>query len=119
MVQSEPDWISFDAEKTEGLDLLGLRAPVQRIGNQLFNGVTTVTPKVRYLSVLTWIVWRYSEARLPDSWKSFIAFAEAQEAMIVMANRLKSRTILNLVGVTKADKLLDSGTRTVPLERLA
>lgn len=114
-----PDWISFEAEKTEGLDLLGLRAPVQRIGNQLFNGVTTVTPKVRYLSVLVWIVWRYSEARLPDSQKSFISFAEAQEAMIVLANRLKSRSILNLVGVTKADKLLDSGGKTLPLERLA
>jgi len=84
---------------------------VQRIGNQLFDGVTTVTPKVRYLSVLAWIVWRYSEARLPNSWKSFISFAEAQEAMVVMANRLKSRSIRNLVGVTKADKLLDSGGR--------
>jgi hypothetical protein len=114
-----PNWISFEAEQTEGLDLLGLRAPVQRIGNQLFNGVTTVTPKVRYLSVLTWIVWRYSQAHLPNSWKSFIAFAEAQEAMIVMANRLKSRSILNLVGVTKADKLLDSGESTLPMERLA
>jgi hypothetical protein len=46
MPQPAPDWISFDAEKAESLDLLGLRAPVQRIGNQLFNGVTTVTPKV-------------------------------------------------------------------------
>jgi hypothetical protein len=119
MVHPVPDWISFDAEKTEGLDLLGLRAPVQRIGNELFNGVNTVTPKVRYLSVLTWIVWRYSEARLPDSWRSFISFAEAQEAVIVLANRLKSRSILNLVGVTKADKLLDAGRKTLPLQRLA
>lgn len=119
MALPPPDWISFEADKTEGLDLLGLRAPVQRIGNQLFNGVTTVTPKLRYLSVLTWIIWRYSEARLPNNWKSFMAFAEAQEAMIVLANRLKSRTILNLVGVTKADKLLDSGVSILPLERLA
>jgi hypothetical protein len=28
----------------------GLRAPVQHIGNQRFDGVTTVTPKLRYLS---------------------------------------------------------------------
>lgn len=118
MIQPAPDWISFDA-KTEGLDLLGLRAPVQRIGNQLFDGITTVTRKLRYLSVLTWIVHRYSEARLPDAWQSFVRFAEAQEAMIVMANRLKSRTILNLVGVTKADALLDAGQRTLPLGRLA
>lgn len=119
MSQSAPEWVSFDAEKTEGLDLLGLRAPVQRIGNELFNGVTTVTPKIRYLSVLTWIIWRYSEARLPDARTPFLRFAEAQEAMIVMANRLRNRSILNLVGVTKADELLDTDRRRLPLPRLA
>jgi hypothetical protein len=53
MVATALDWVSFGAEKTEGLDLLGLRAPVQLIGNDLFDGITTVTPKIRYLSVLT------------------------------------------------------------------
>ena len=72
MAQPAPDWISFEADKTEGLDLLGLRAPVQHIGNQRFDGVTTVTPKLRYLSVLTWIVWRYSQARLPDAWPALL-----------------------------------------------
>jgi hypothetical protein len=119
MPQAAPDWVSFDADKTEGLDLLGLRAPVQRIGNELLNGVTTVTPKIRYLSVLVWIIWRYSEARLPDARTPFLRFAEAQEAVIVMANRLHNRTILNLVGVTKADELLDTGRRRLPLPRLA
>ena len=109
MAQPAPYWISFEADKTEGLDLLGLRAPVQHIGNQRFDGVTTVTPKLRYLSVLTWIVWRYSQARLPDAWPPFERFIEAQEAMIVLANRLESREIGDIVGVTKADKLLDSG----------
>ncbi len=86
MPQPAPDWISFDADKTEGLDLLGLRAPVQAIGNDLFNGLTTVTPKPRYLSVIVWIIWRYSQARLPDAWTPFERFASAQEAVIVMAN---------------------------------
>ena len=80
--------------------MLGLRAPVQQIGNQRFDGVTTVTPKLRYPSVLTWIIWRYSQARLPDAWGPFEQFIEAQEAMIVLAYRLKSRDIGNLVGVT-------------------
>ena len=118
MAQPAPDWISFEADKTEGLDLLGLRAPVQQIGNQRFDGVTTVTPKLRYLSVLTWIIWRYSQARLPDAWRPFERFIEAQEAMIALANRLKSRDIGNLVGVTKASKLLDSGRQNFPLRRL-
>jgi hypothetical protein len=33
MALPAPEWISFEAEKTEGSDLLGLRAPVQRIRN--------------------------------------------------------------------------------------
>jgi hypothetical protein len=119
MVATAPDWVSFGAEKTEGLDLLGLRAPVQRIGNDLFDGITTVTPKVRYLSVLTWIIHRYSRARLPNGWAQFFRFAEAQEAMIVLANRMRSKTILNLVGVTKADELLRGEGQRLSLPRLA
>jgi len=84
-----PDWITFDANKTQGLDLLGLRAPVQQIGNDLLNGLTSVTPKLRYLSVLTWIAWRYAQARLPDDDDAFTEFAAAQEAVIVMANVLR------------------------------
>jgi hypothetical protein len=64
--------------KTQGLDLLGLRGPVQQIGNGLLNGLTSVTPKLRYLSVLSWIVWRYAEARLPDDDNAFTEFAAAQ-----------------------------------------
>jgi hypothetical protein len=93
-----PHWVSFDANKTQGIDLLGLRAPVQAIGNNLLNGLTSVTPKLRYLSVLTWVVWRYAEGRLPDSRPAFMRFAAAQEAAIVMANLVHDRTTLALIG---------------------
>jgi hypothetical protein len=113
-----PDWVAFDAHKTQGLDLLGLRAPVQQISNHLLNGLTSVTPKIRYLSVLSWIVWRYNEAKQPNDWGAFSQFAAAQEAVIVMANVLRDRSILQLVGVGKAGNLLDSGIRTLPLDPL-
>lgn len=113
-----PDWVSFDATKTTGLDLLGLRAPVQALGNDLFDGVTTVTPKLRYMSLVSWIVWRYAHARLPESRSSFMEFAAAQEAAFVMANRLKSRTVTQLVGVEGADDALDSKMKSLPLKRL-
>ena len=38
-----PEWIRSGAEITGGLDLLGLRLPVQFIGGTLLDGVTTVT----------------------------------------------------------------------------
>jgi hypothetical protein len=112
-----PDWVSFDAKKSNGQDLLGLRASVQSISNELFNGVTTVTPKLRYLSVITWIIWRYYEAGLPDNRSSFTEFAAAQEAMVVMANRFADRSATNLVGVTGADEALDSGKNRLPLRQ--
>ena len=113
-----PEWVSFDADRTQGLDLLGLRAPVQAIGNDLLDGLTSVTPKVRYLSVLTWISRRYSQSGLPDDSSSFERFAAAQEAAIVMANLLRDRSATNLVGRDKAVSLLDSGKSTLPLEPL-
>lgn len=113
-----PDWVSFDANKTQGLDLLGLRAPVQALSNHSLNGLTSVTPKLRYLSVLTWIIWRYAECRLPANRSDFIRFAAAQEAAIVMANLVHDRTTLALVGVGKARAYVDSGRRTLPLEAL-
>ena len=118
MTTTAPDWVSFDARKTQGLDLLGLRAPVQAIGNELLNGLTSVTPKVRYLTVITWITWRYAQSRLPDELGAFSKFAAAQEAVVVMANLLHSRAIGNLVGRDKAVPLLDSDKSTLPLEPL-
>lgn len=113
-----PDWVSFNADETGGLDLLGLRAPVQFIGNGLFDGVTTITPKLRYMSVITWIIWRYAEARLPEKRSSFFEFAAAQECAFVMANRTLGRNVNNLVGVGGADNELDSGKNTLPLRKL-
>ena len=62
---------------------------------------------------------RYSQARLPNGWAQFFRFAEAQEAVIVFANRMQSKTILNLIGVTKADELLRDEGQRLPLRRLA
>lgn len=119
MVVPVPDWVSFEADKTGGLDLLGLRAPVQALGNELFDGVTTITPKLRYMSVISWIIWRYAQARRPEKRSDFFEFAAAQESAIVLANRLNSRTVTQLVGVDGADKALDSGNEMLPLKRLA
>lgn len=118
MIPSIPDWVDFDADKTTGLDLLGLRAPVQSIGNNLLNGLTSVTPKLRYLSVLTWISWKYAQLRMPDDWASFRSFAEQQEAMIVLANVTHDPAILRLVGKDRAVALLGAPGRSISLEPL-
>ena len=117
-----PGWVVLGAEKTEGLDLLGLRSPVQSVGNDLLNGLTSVTPKIRYLSVLAWIARRYAEGRLPAARPNFMQFAAAQEAAMVMANLINDSqngtNTLRLVGVGKARTTLDANPTTLPLEKL-
>jgi hypothetical protein len=96
---------------------------VQQIGNHLLNGLTSVTPKLRYLPFLAWIIWKYAEARRPDDSSAFQDFAAAQEAAVVMANLLndlaRGRSTLRLIGVDKARSLLNSNTRSFPLKALA
>lgn len=114
-----PDWVSFEADKAGGIDLLGLRAPVQALGSVLFDGVTTVTPRLRYMSVISWIVWRYAQARLPEARSSFIDFAAGQECAFVLANRLNSRSVVQLVGSEAADVELDTKRKRLALKKLA
>ena len=113
-----PDWVSFEADKSDGVDLLGLRAPVQALGNELFDGVTTVTPRLRYMSVISWLVWRYAQARLPENRSSFFEFAAAQELVFVMANRSKNTSLTQLVGAKKANDELGTGKKKLKLQRL-
>lgn len=50
-----PGWVDFAPESVRGQDLLGLRLPVQAIGLSLLNAVTTISPKLRYVSFRTFV----------------------------------------------------------------
>lgn len=102
-----PSWVSTGAVLAEGLDLLGLRQPVQSIGGDLLNGITSVTPTIRYLSFSCWLLYRYAEARLPDNYKDFSAFAQRAEAALVMGNLLANGRVGGLVGPIRAQHRLD------------
>jgi hypothetical protein len=47
----DPQLVVSEAKENRGLDLLGLRAPAEAVANRLLNGVTTVTPAIRYLTI--------------------------------------------------------------------
>ena len=57
--REDPQLVVSEAKENRGLDLLGLRAPAEAIANRLLNGVTTVTPAIRYLSLRSWLILRY------------------------------------------------------------
>lgn len=114
----EPSWVDSGAGQINGLDLLGLRLPVQNIGNSLLNGVTTITPLVRYLSFRAWIIHAYVQARMPDQLKAFREFASRVEAAIAIGNMLVNPKAVNVIGADAARTMVVSGDDPLPLKAL-
>lgn len=115
---SPPEWVEFDPDRSEGLDFLGLRAPAQALSNDLLDGVTTVTPRLRYVCLAAWLVERYVRARLPNNRKSFERFAASVETALTLANVLRDRSA-RMVGVRTARRRLEAQPAgSVSLDRL-
>ena len=115
-----PSWVDFAPRSQRGLDLLGLRLPVQAIGLSLLNAVTTIAPKVRYLSFRTFIAdaYRMAPGPPPDSRDAFMAFALPAEAAFALGNTLVEPSATNIVGTGRAGELLEADGELIPLEKL-
>lgn len=113
-----PDWIHSGAQITSGLDLLGLRLPVQSIGGTLLDGVTTVTPSVRYLAFRAWLIHRYGQTGQADDWQTYTDFAARIESALVLGNLTQDRTISGLIGADQALLRLDANTSRVEVSAL-
>jgi hypothetical protein len=115
-----PAWVDDWAKDTKGLDLLGLRLVVQALQATLLNGITTITPRVRYLSLRTWLIDVYWSApgRRPDTTKGFLTFSGPGEAAFALANLHRDPGTLYLVGTRWARPRLQEGTPVIVLERL-
>lgn len=113
-----PSWVDIGAIENRGLDLLGLRLPVQVLGETLFDGITTITPSVQYLSFRAWIIQCYIQHRLPDSWNAFRKFASRVEAAIAYGNLLLGEDMAGVLGSDKATALLSTDADPLPLTDL-
>jgi hypothetical protein len=113
-----PTWVNSGAVITGGLDLLGLRLPVQFIGGTLLDGVSTVTPSVRYLAFRAWLIHRYGQSGQPDRWQDFTDFAARIESALVLGNLTQDRSIGGLIGTDQALARLDANTPQVTISAL-
>lgn len=113
-----PDWINSGAEIAGGIDLLGLRLPVQFIGNALLDGVTTVTPSVRYLAFRAWLIHSYGQTGGADSLNSFTDFAARIESALVLGNLLVQPSITGLIGPDEALARLERNESRVQVSSL-
>ena len=110
-------WVEAPAP-TRGLDLLGLRLPVQSIGNSLLDGITTVTPTIRYLSLRSWILRSYIHSGGEDTWKSLAAFAKRVEAAIAYGNQLGGDAPAGVIGAVEARRAVAGNADPLPLKGL-
>jgi len=115
---SPPEWVLSSSKPTGGLDLMGLRVPVQTIEHELLSGITTITPRIRYLSLRAWVIKQYALARLPDSVSDFAEFAGRIEAAAVIGNLLAGHRPYGLVGYNRAVNLIESEEANLPLGHL-
>jgi hypothetical protein len=113
-----PEWIDSGAVLTDGLDLLGLRLPVQTIGVSLLDGVTTVTPSVRYVGFRAWLIYRYGVGHFPDSWQAFTDFSAYAECALVLGNLAQERSLNGLIGADDALIRLDAKTSPIRISPL-
>jgi hypothetical protein len=57
-------WGSPLASEIKGLDILGVRGRDQAIEEKLVNGITTISLRARYYSILTWAIGSFLKAGL-------------------------------------------------------
>ena len=122
-------WNSGEKEVTKGLDILGFRAVDQGVEKAWVSGITTISQRARYLSLLPWALQAYyhqcglgAGTARPPQWDAFADIQRRLELIVLAATQhtdaAMGRTTTGLLGSTLyATQLKDLHTGTsVPLE---
>ena len=79
-------------ETTQGLDILGVRSIDQAVEFALVNGITTISQRARYLSILPWALGHYliDHASEGFDWESLRIYLRRIEFVTLAASKLDS-----------------------------
>lgn len=125
-------WNSPLAIEIKGLDILGVRGHDQAIEARLVNGITTISLRARYYSILTWAVGAFLKLQLNEaqtaqfSDTSFRSFLRRTEFLTLACTAEDGKTLGQLNGVLGSElfagniiELEEAGSAVVPEVRTA
>ena len=112
---SIPEWAENEAIEAGGFDLLGLRNVAQSIGNYCLNGITTISPQIRYLAIRSWIIQMYADCKLPDHYSTFLKFGSKLEAAVAIGILLNKSSVNGVIGRTKALEIIAKDEKEIIL----
>ena len=113
-----PEIVVTEAKAVQGLDILGLRSPAESIAVRLMDGITTITPLVRYFSVRAWMITRYLELHGLNDWTKFTHYAAKIEAAIAFGNVLATGGTRGVIGRNRASTTIEAERRNLKLRKL-
>ena len=114
---SFPEWAIDDAKIFDGLDLLGLRNVAQTISNHCLNGITTISPQVRYLGIRSWFIHLYEKCGLADSYSPFLDFCSKIESAVAIGSILYKPNIVGVVGSTLAKEIIAESDNQINIKQ--
>ena len=90
----------------------------QSAEDQLLDGITTITPRLRYLTFRAWIISRYWHGRQPNRWKTFVEFAARQEAALALGLAASDYRGTTIIGISEARNQIKEGNGRLQIVRL-
>ncbi|QNN25094.1 hypothetical protein HED60_23395 [Planctomycetales bacterium ZRK34] len=93
-------WNAGEKEVIRGLDILGLRKMDQDLEKGWVSGITTISQRARYLSLLPWVLMEYytlcgidsGKAHAPD-WEEFHDIERRLELVVLAATQMTDRQL--------------------------
>ncbi len=98
-------WNAGTQDKTMGLDILGVRAIDQSLEREWVAGITTISFRTRYITILPWLFWKFCKAELSTSggetefdYKKFQDMSRRVELVVFLASYMLGGDTYGVLG---------------------
>jgi hypothetical protein len=106
----EISWGDGLGEETQGLDILGIRVLDQSLETALSNGITTISLRGRYFTILPWLIGEFFEAEKNAGATSFAELTAGTTSATRRHNQTRGKGLNCAVRLSRAfDCLAGSG----------